>query len=127
MSGREQLLGSYNSQYEADYVSFEDESLSYEQRIEMQDREIADQDQGLEDITHATRALKHTAYRISDELDDHNEMLDDLDDGMGNAHARVQRETEHIESVMEKAKATGMCCTVVLLIIAIVLVGAIPF
>eukprot|EP00055_Hartaetosiga_balthica_P000672 m.137191 g.137191 ORF g.137191 m.137191 type:complete len:128 (+) comp11390_c0_seq1:34-417(+) len=127
MSGRDQLLGSYNDAYETDYVSFEDDSLTFEQRIQLQDKEIAEQDRGLEDITHVTRQLKYTAIRIGDEVDDQNEMLEDLDDGMTFAHAKVVRETAHVEDVMERAKATGLCCTVFLLILAIVLVGAIPF
>ncbi|EGD83376.1 hypothetical protein PTSG_12107 [Salpingoeca rosetta] len=55
------------------------------------------------------------------------EMLDDLDDGMAHTHSRLRRENEHIAYVSEKAKAGGLCCTIFLLVVAIVLVAAIPF
>jgi hypothetical protein len=82
-------------------------------------------------------------------------MLDDLNDGMDNTQRRLTRETQHVVHVSEKAKAggisqplfhahaflslpfahahardppcvTGMFCCIFLLIVAIIVVAAIP-
>ena len=63
---------------------------------------------------------------IGDELDDQNDMLEELGDGMDHTQRRLTRETQHVVHVTEKAKAGGMFCCIVLLIVAIIVVAAVP-
>lgn len=85
-----------------------------------------EQDRGLETIGAAAQRLKQVGMVIGDELDDQNDMLDDLNDGMDHTQRRLTRETQHVVYVSEKAKAGGMFCCIFLLIVAIIVVGAIP-
>eukprot|EP00056_Hartaetosiga_gracilis_P019964 m.16865 g.16865 ORF g.16865 m.16865 type:complete len:126 (-) comp8065_c0_seq1:72-449(-) len=103
------------------------DNMDNNELMQHQDHMIREQDEGLEEITHATRVLKHYGLKISDELDDHNEMLDDLDDGMEHTNRRVKRETEHVEYVSRKAAAGGMMCCIFLLIVGILVVAIVPF
>eukprot|EP00045_Choanoeca_perplexa_P016862 m.233291 g.233291 ORF g.233291 m.233291 type:complete len:232 (-) comp17378_c0_seq2:5729-6424(-) len=94
--------------------------------LQEQDTIMAEQDRGLETIGAAAQRLKQVGMVIGDELDDQNEMLDDLNDGMDHTQHRLTRETQHVVYVTEKAKAGGMFCCMFLLIVAIIVVAAIP-
>jgi hypothetical protein len=54
-------------------------------------------------------------------------MLDDLNTAVDNTDRRLNRETGHVVHVTEKSKTGGYLCVIVLLIIAIIVVAAVPF
>ncbi|EDQ84461.1 uncharacterized protein MONBRDRAFT_39273 [Monosiga brevicollis MX1] len=94
--------------------------------LQEQDRIMDEQDRGLSTISASAQRLKQVGMAIGDELDDQNEMLDELGQGMDITDRRLKRETEHVVYVSEKAKAGGMFCCILLLIIAIIVVAAVP-
>eukprot|EP00049_Salpingoeca_infusionum_P005202 m.89264 g.89264 ORF g.89264 m.89264 type:complete len:85 (+) comp12888_c0_seq1:723-977(+) len=81
----------------------------------------------LEGVGRIAASLKQSAVTIGDVLDDHNDMLDDLGEGMDGANQRLRHQTRHVEHVNQKAKSGGMCCTIFLLIVAIIVVAVVPF
>jgi t-SNARE complex subunit (syntaxin) len=94
--------------------------------LQEQDQIMREQDRGLETIHASAQRLKQVGMVIGDELDDQNEMLEELNDGFDNTQRRLTRETQHVVHVSEKAKAGGMFCCIFLLIVAIIVVAAIP-
>lgn len=92
-----------------------------------QEQTIREQDQGLDMLRKSIATQKRLGMAIGDELDDHNEMLDDLSEGMDRTGLRLQTETAHVVRVTEKAKAGSFLCCIVLLILAIIVVAAVPF
>ena len=87
---------------------------------------MRDQDAGLDLIAKSIARQKEMAYKIGDEIEDQNEMLDDLNEGMDNTNRRLLRETEHVVKVTNAAKAGGYCCCIFLLVVAIIVVGVVP-
>eukprot|EP00043_Microstomoeca_roanoka_P000214 m.27198 g.27198 ORF g.27198 m.27198 type:complete len:129 (-) comp10187_c0_seq1:578-964(-) len=126
---RRELLRAEPVEFHTAYQSFpgSDNDFDLDQQIMYQDRQIEEQDEHLQAISRTAASLKQVGYRINDELSDQEEMLDDLHDGMSHTGMRLKRETQHVAYVSEKAKATGLCCTIFLLIVAIILVAALPF
>lgn len=91
-----------------------------------QEQVIRQQDEGLEALRKSIARQKQLGMHIGDELEDQNEMLDELNEGVENTNKRLTRETQHVVRVTEKAKAGGMFCCIVLLILAIIVVAAVP-
>jgi len=106
----------------------DDRTALLDDRALMQEQEqvMTRQDEGLDLISRSAQRLKQIGNVMSDELDDQNEILGDLQQGMDHTEQRVKRETAHVVHVTEKAKAGGMFCCIVLLIIAIIVVAAVP-
>lgn len=92
--------------------------------IQQQDQIMREQDQGLDSLSQSIARQKQLGLAIGQELDEHNEMLGDLNAGMDNTQRRLKRETKHVEYITEKTKTGGMICCIVLLIIAIIVCGA---
>ncbi|KJE93100.1 hypothetical protein CAOG_03940 [Capsaspora owczarzaki ATCC 30864] len=94
--------------------------LSRQQQI------MQDQDRGLDALQAAIARQKHIGVAIGDEVDSQNQLLDDLEDGMDHTHGKLRQETLHVMTITEKAKTGGMLCIICLLIIAIIVVAAVP-
>ena len=95
--------------------------------LQEEDDVIDQQDQALGRIADTAKVLQHYGRQIGDEVEDQNDMLEDLEEGMHHTGRRLKRETQHIEYVRNKAAAGGMCCCIFLLIVAIVAVSIIKF
>jgi hypothetical protein len=68
---------------------------------------MRDQDAGLDLIAKSIARQKEMAFKIGDEIEDQNEMLDDLNEGMDSTNKRLLRETDHVVKVTNSAKAGG--------------------
>lgn len=86
---------------------------------------MREQDQGLDLISQSIARQKEMAFKIGDEIEDQNEMLDDLNEGMDNTNRRLLRETDHVVQVTNAAKSGGYCCCIFLLIVAIIVVAVV--
>eukprot|EP00049_Salpingoeca_infusionum_P015592 m.305478 g.305478 ORF g.305478 m.305478 type:complete len:125 (-) comp15907_c0_seq12:3133-3507(-) len=121
MDRRDLLGASSNPAFSSSYSQYDDgQQLMTEQDFEA---ELAGQDQIVDQIGQTARQLRQYGEQIGTVLDDHNEMLEDLHEGMDQANLKLERENQHIEHVRRQAKAAGYCCTIFLLIVAIILVA----
>ena len=71
--------------------------------------------------------LKDVSYAIGDELDDHNEMLDDLHTDLVNTHSRLGTVSAKMNRVMELSGKKKELIVIVVLLILIVVVIALFF
>ncbi|KAL5021090.1 hypothetical protein ScPMuIL_000245 [Solemya velum] len=88
---------------------------------------IAEQDKGLESLSHVIGRQKQMALDIGDEVDAHNEILDDINEHVDRTKDRLLKETRHI-TIVDRKSAT--CCywvMIVILFLAIIVVGVIPY
>ncbi|XP_002730935.1 syntaxin-8-like isoform X2 [Saccoglossus kowalevskii] len=88
---------------------------------------IQEQDQGLEALSQVISRQKQMGQHIGDELDEHNEIIDDLTSHIGRTDQRLLKETKHIKKVDKKSGNCAMMVIIVLLLIAIVIVAVVPF
>merc|ERR1719345_73363 len=126
--GRNALFGGHESSGRAPY---RDEPEAFRGNdaggiMGQQQHIMREQDQGLDLISQSIARQKEMAFKIGDEIEDQNEMLDDLNEGMDNTNRRLLRETEHVVQVTNAAKSGGYCCCIFLLIVAIIVVGVMP-
>lgn len=88
---------------------------------------IHEQDRGLEALSHVVSRQKQMAIDIGNEVDDQNELLDDIGDHIDRTDNRVQRETRHIRIVDRKSAGCWYYVVIMLLFIAIVIIGVVPY
>eukprot|EP00042_Codosiga_hollandica_P012869 m.29217 g.29217 ORF g.29217 m.29217 type:complete len:232 (-) comp40475_c0_seq2:61-756(-) len=102
-----------------------DHSKTYrdEELVQQQHQAMKKQDDALDYIHQSARNLKNMGFAISDELDEQNDMLDRVHDGMDSTDRRLKREADHTTLVSEKAAAGGMMCCIALLILAIIVIA----
>ncbi|XP_028406589.1 syntaxin-8-like [Dendronephthya gigantea] len=87
---------------------------------------IREQDKGLEALSEAIQRQKLIGHAISDEVDEHNEIIDDLHSSVENTNRRLIREDAHVRKVTAKSSSCVMMVVIVLLLITIVVVAAVP-
>ncbi|XP_070580920.1 syntaxin-8-like isoform X2 [Ptychodera flava] len=88
---------------------------------------IAEQDRGLEALSQVIARQKQMGEHIGDELEEHNEIIDDLTGQMGRADQKLLKETKHIKKIDKKSGSCVMMVIIVVLLIAIVVVAVVPF
>ncbi|KAK9876714.1 hypothetical protein WA026_014953 [Henosepilachna vigintioctopunctata] len=115
--GREYLLGATSSSY--DDEDFKDQTI--EQIRKGQQRILGEQEEGLESLYKIISRQKNIAQTISDEVDLHNEILDDLDTRTERTNTRVRTETEHIGVIDQKDNTCAYWIVIILLFVGIVL------
>ncbi|CAH1992286.1 unnamed protein product [Acanthoscelides obtectus] len=86
---------------------------------------LKEQENGLENLSQIISRQKDIAHTISNEVDYHNEILDDLGAQMDRTDTRVRSETQHIGVVSEKDNTCGYWIVIILLLISIVTVAII--
>ncbi|XP_033102579.1 syntaxin-8-like [Anneissia japonica] len=91
-----------------------------------QQQVIDEQDRGLEALSSVIARQKQMGHDIGNELDEHNEIIDDINTHIGKTDQRLVKETKHIRKISEKAKDCTYLVVIVLLLIAIVVIIAIP-
>ncbi|XP_078348976.1 syntaxin-8-like isoform X2 [Oculina patagonica] len=106
--------------------AFPDSNVSIDDMRRQQHQIIAEQDQGLEALSGIIQRQKMMGQAISDEVDTHNEILDDIDTRMDHTHQRLIKETTHVKRVTAKSSTCGMLVVIVLLIIVIIVVAVVP-
>ncbi|KAI6647199.1 syntaxin-6-like isoform X2 [Oopsacas minuta] len=92
-----------------------------------QEQMIKSQDHQLEAISRGVGVLKDVSYAIGDELDDHNEMLDDLHTDLVNTHSRLGSVSAKMNRVLELSGKKKELIVIVILLILIVVVIALFF
>lgn len=102
------------------------EGIGSEQLLHMHDRVIAEQDQGLETLSHIIKNQRQIALTIGNEVDRQNDMMDSMGNRMDQVHDRLIRETKHVRLISFKSGTCGLWMIIVLLLIAIIVIAAIP-
>jgi len=105
---------------------YPDSNVSIDDMRRQQQQIIAEQDEGLEALSGIIQRQKLMGQAISDEVDTHNEILDDIDVRMDHTNTRLIKETTHVKRVTAKSSTCGMLIVIVLLIIVIIVVAAVP-
>ncbi|XP_039284208.1 syntaxin-8-like isoform X2 [Nilaparvata lugens] len=88
-----------------------------------QQRMLEDQDKGLEVLSQTISRQKNIAITIGNEVDLHNEILDDVSERMDRVNTTIQRETSHIKVITLKDNTCGYWMVIIILFIAIIVVG----
>lgn len=108
--------------------SFRDEDIEKQSVDEIrrgQKRIIEEQDEGLDNLHKIISRQKDIAHTISNEVDFHHEILDDLGEHMDRTGIRVQKETQHINIVERKDNTCIYWVFIILLFFSIVVVSII--
>lgn len=100
---------------------------SVEEVLGSQQQTMAEQDQALEDLSNITKSTKHIALAISDELDLHERLLDDLEDSVEHTTSRMQFAKKKLTQFMKKTKICGFMTTFFVLLAVLVVVVVIAF
>ncbi|XP_074639007.1 syntaxin-8-like isoform X2 [Acropora palmata] len=106
--------------------TYVDNNVSIDDMRRQQQQIIREQDEGLEALSGIIQRQKMMGQAISDEVDLHNEIIDDIDVRMDQTNTRLIKETSHVKRVTKKASTCGMLVVIILLIIAIIVVAVIP-
>ncbi|XP_053711838.1 syntaxin-8-like [Synchiropus splendidus] len=106
--------------------SEETRGLSVGEIKQQQQRIIEAQDAGLDALAAVISRQKIMGQEIGNELDEQNEIIDDLAHLVDKTDDRIRNETRRVKLVETKSASCGMLVVIVLLLIAIVVVGAWP-
>ncbi|RNA01320.1 syntaxin-8 [Brachionus plicatilis] len=102
-------------------VNFNSEQLSSQH-----DRIIQNQERGLETLSHVIQNQKRIATTIGGEVDRQNDLIDSMGDKMDNLNERLIKETRNTRVIMHKSGTCGLWMIVLILLIAIIIIAAIP-
>nr|XP_046266466.1 syntaxin-8 [Scatophagus argus] len=95
--------------------------------IKQQQQHIIEaQDAGLDALAAVISRQKIMGQEIGNELDEHNEIIDDLAHLVDKTDSRIRNETRRVKLVETKSASCGMLVVIVLLLIAIVVIGVWP-
>ena len=100
---------------------------SVDEVLGSQQQQMAEQDQALEDLSNITKSTKHIALAISDELDLHERLLDDLEDSVEHTTSRMQFAKKKLTQFMKKSKICGFLTAFFVLLAVLVVVGVVAF
>lgn len=126
---RASLLSSNTAGFGTDSWAMESEEtkgMNIDDIRSQQQLVIKEQDQGLEVLSSVIARQKQMGETIGDELEQHNEIIDDLTRHVQKTDDRIGRETRHIRKVGEKAKDCAFYIIIITLLIAIVVIAVIP-
>eukprot|EP00761_Pharyngomonas_kirbyi_P014733 gb/GECH01014763.1/.p1 GENE.gb/GECH01014763.1/~~gb/GECH01014763.1/.p1 ORF type:complete len:240 (+),score=71.99 gb/GECH01014763.1/:1-720(+) len=97
------------------------EQLSDRDLLAQQQETMAHQDQQFDVLGQSVLKQKKVARAIGDELDEHTQLLDEVDVEMDRAHTGVETETRRLNRLMKKSGiGCGLICIVLLLGVIIV-------
>ncbi|XP_037545898.1 syntaxin-8 [Nematolebias whitei] len=106
--------------------SEETKGLSFGDIKQQQQRIIEAQDAGLDALAAVISRQKIMGQDIGNELDEHNEIIDDLAHLVDKTDGRIRNETRRVKLVETKSASCGMMVVIVLLLIAIIVIAAWP-
>lgn len=120
---KDALLGSNSARAPTAYSNAP--QANPEQLMQRTQQEIKNQDELLGAMSKGLDSLKTMGLAIRDETDLHMRLIDDLEDGVDNAHAGLKRETARAEHVTKDAKTCWLYAAIcILLAVLIALVVA---
>ncbi|EAL63245.1 hypothetical protein DDB_G0288439 [Dictyostelium discoideum AX4] len=85
---------------------------------------MREQDESLDLLSQSIMRQKNMAHAMSNELDQHNEMLDDVEIGTDAVSMRLRNANRRMETIKQNAGSTCMIVCIVILIILIVVLIA---
>ncbi|XP_028674470.1 syntaxin-8 [Erpetoichthys calabaricus] len=104
----------------------ETRGLGIKEIQQQQQRIIEVQDAGLDALASVISRQKQMGQDIGNELDEHNEIIDDLAHLVDKTDSRIRNETHRVQTVEKKSASCGMLVVIILLLIAIVVVAVWP-
>ncbi|XP_065289913.1 syntaxin-8 isoform X1 [Dermacentor albipictus] len=129
--GRQELLGTeLSSVSEGGWNGEETEAtqnLNVGEIREQQQRILREQDRGLEGLSHVLGRQKEMAIGFNEELNLHNEIIDDISEHTDRMRDRLLRETKNVAVVDRKSGTCWYWVVIVLLMVAIIVVAAVKF
>lgn len=99
------------------------ENVNIEALRSEQTQILKQQDDGLENLAQVIARQKKIAMRIGDEIEDHNEIIENIAVQMDNTAERVNAETRHVELVSAKDSTWSYWLVIICLFLAIIVVG----
>lgn len=103
-----------------------DTEITVESFTQQQQTVMADQDRGLEELSKVITRQKMMGQTIGDELDYHNELIDDITQGVDKTTSKLQRTTAHTKKVTKKASTCCMMVVIIFLLLLIVTFACLP-
>ncbi|KAF7397959.1 hypothetical protein HZH68_009181 [Vespula germanica] len=88
-----------------------------------QEQVLQEQDKGLEELCKVIERQKEIGQTISNTVDQHNEIIDDLADHMDMTDQSLINRTRQVESISYKDRTCGYWIIIILLFISIVVVA----
>ncbi|XP_050044048.1 syntaxin-8 isoform X2 [Dermacentor andersoni] len=129
--GRQELLGTeLSSVSEGGWNGEETEAtqnLNVGEIREQQQRILREQDRGLEGLSHVLGRQKEMAIGFNEELNLHNEIIDDISEHTDRMRDRLLRETKNVAVVDRKSGTCWYWVVIVLLMVAIIVIAAVKF
>uniref|UniRef100_A0A131XAK0 Putative snare protein tlg1/syntaxin 6 n=1 Tax=Hyalomma excavatum TaxID=257692 RepID=A0A131XAK0_9ACAR len=129
--GRQELFGTeLSSVSEGGWNAEETEAtqnLTVGEIREQQQRILREQDKGLEGLSHVLGRQKEMAIGFNEELNLHNEIIDDISEHTDRMRERLIKETKNVAIVDKKSGTCWYWVVIVLLMVAIIVVAAVKF
>jgi chromosome segregation ATPase len=125
-ANRSRLMGSdkkgkkKNKDEEPDHIK----GLEHEQILLYQQQTFGQQDKNLDVLSDALTRTKHIGLAISDELDEHQVLLNDLDHNVNRTEVRIKKENRRLDKLLKSSKTPiiALCVIVILFCIVIALI-----
>jgi uncharacterized membrane protein len=80
---------------------------------------IREHEEGLNKLGEAIKRQKYMANEIATEVDVHNEILEDIDDGLTRTDANLRKNTRNIRLIMKKSSTFFLWLLIVILAVVI--------
>ncbi|XP_004206098.1 syntaxin-8 isoform X1 [Hydra vulgaris] len=106
--------------------TYADEELTTDHFYQQQNKIIEEQDKGLEVLSKIIERQKLMGKSIGDELDYHNELIDDIQDQVDSTNQKLIRTEVHVKKVTRKTGSCVLIVVVILLLICIVTLAVVP-
>ena len=87
---------------------------------------MADQDRGLDALHDVILRQKHLAGNIQTEASAHNDLLDDIDEGLERTTQRIVTTTQSVRTVSQRDKVWKYWLVILLLLVVMIIIIAIP-
>uniref|UniRef100_A0A6G1SB18 Syntaxin-8 n=1 Tax=Aceria tosichella TaxID=561515 RepID=A0A6G1SB18_9ACAR len=81
---------------------------------------IREHEEGLDKLGQAIKRQKYMATEIATEVDVHNEILENIDDGLARTDENLRKNTRNIKRVLKKSSTIWLWLLIVILAIVIV-------
>lgn len=123
---RQQLMMAPSSSrglWEGEDEEILDNNVPIENIINEHQQILANQDDQLDNLANLISRQKQVAIKIGEEVETHNDILDQLGSTMENVDSRVQTETRHVERVGRRDNTCGYWVVIISLFVAIIVVG----
>ncbi|XP_034250411.1 syntaxin-8 [Thrips palmi] len=121
--GRDKMFADMGTTGWGDDDGHSSEAFDVERAQKMTQQVIKEQDAGLEELAKIISRQKNIARTIGDEVEVHNEILDDLAEGIDRTTVGLMDETRQVRTISRKDRTCGYWVVIILLFIAILVVA----